>query len=459
MKNIKKIIIILIVIILIIILTIANTIMSTIKQQENEVMQELEEQEMLQKKIIDEESNIIKKITTEAEYFNVKKCIDYYKSCSNYLYYAQQYDALSANEKENVEIEKEQLLSLMPEFVCEKLKLKKENIYNEIGLPNKEMRIDSVYVSTQKVKSSGEMDKINVKAYIASGVYIDRDNLQKEQFNIIVLMDTYKNTFAIVPQKYIELENIELKERNELTLYESESIEKNDYNEYEETIETEEEMSKEYLNRLRMNLMNDTSYIYDKFEGEYRNKRFGTYENFLDYVKQNRENLEKIKLTSYLVNHNENDTEYICKDQYENMYIFEQTNPLEFSLRLDTYTIPTDNFKETYNSSEDAYKCQMNIDKFFQMINRQDYKTAYNYLAEGYKNNYFKTEEEFTNFAKNTFYTYNEVTYNSYEQKGNRLFVFKIKLNDLTGESTDKKEVKIIMQLNDNLNFEISFGM
>ena len=37
----------------------------------------------------------------------------------------------------------------------------------------------------------------------------------------------------------------------------------------------------------------------------------------------------------------------------------------------------------------------MNIDKFFQMINRQDYDAAYNCLAQSYRNNYFTTEEEF----------------------------------------------------------------
>ena len=43
----------------------------------------------------------------------------------------------------------------------------------------------------------------------------------------------------------------------------------------------------------------------------------------------------------------------------------------------------------------------MNVDKFFQMINRKDYKTSYKCLADSYKNNYFKTENDFANFVKN----------------------------------------------------------
>ena len=101
----------------------------------------------------------------------------------------------------------------------------------------------------------------------------------------------------------------------------------------------------------------------------------------------------------------------------------------------------------------------MNIDKFFQMINRQDYKTSYECLAQSYKNNYFKTEESFENYVKNNFFTYNKVSYEDVEQKGDKLYVFTIKLTDLTGENKETKEVTIVMQLNEDLNFEMSFSM
>lgn len=460
MNNIKKIIIILTIIVLIILIAIISIVITTDKKQNKEADQEMEDQQALQKMVVDSETNIIKKITTEAEFFNVQKCIDNYKMCSDYIYYAEQYKTLPDGEKTNVEKKKTQLINMTPEFVQTKLKLESNNVYSQMGLPDKEMRIDKIYVSTQKVKATdGNLDNINIKAYIANGVFIDRDSLKAEQFNIIVLMDTKNDTFLIVPQKYIEQENIKLKEGSSLTLYDKETIESNENNKYEETMETEEDMSKEYLNRFRLNLTSDPKYIYNNFDEEYRNKRFGTYDEFTSYINKNKENLNKIKLKSYLVNHNEENTEYICKDQYENTYIFEQSSPLNFTIKLDTYTIPTDKFKETYNEAEDYKKVQMNIDKFFQMINRQDYKTAYSCLAQSYKNNYFKTEEEFTKFAKSNFYTYNKVSYQNYEQKGDKLYTFDIKLSDITGEKKDKKEIKIIMQLNEDLNFEMSFGM
>ena len=274
-------------------------------------------------------------------------------------------------------------------------------------------------------------------------------------------MDTRNDTYLIIPQKYIEQKNIKIGQDDELTLYEKDSIEANEYNKYEETFETEEEMSKEYLNRFRTNLTNDPQYIYNKFDKEYESKRFGSYENFTNYINKNKENLSKIKLTSYLVNRSEDNTEveYVCKDQYENLYIFEQTSPLNFTLKLDTYTITTDKFKETYEKAENYKKVQMNIDKFIQMINRHDYTNSYKCISEGFKNNYFNTQDKFENYIKNTFFNYNKFEFNNIEKKGNNLYTCNFSITDLTGQNTETRKITIIMQLKDNLNFEMSFAI
>ena len=101
----------------------------------------------------------------------------------------------------------------------------------------------------------------------------------------------------------------------------------------------------------------------------------------------------------------------------------------------------------------------MNVDKFFQMINRKDYKTSYKCLADSYKNNYFKTENDFANFVKSNFYKYNKITFKKSEQKGNRLYSFEIELTDITGKNTETKKVNVIMQLKDNYDFVMSFSM
>lgn len=459
MKSLKKMIIVLIILILIISIIISFIIITEIRKQNKEVKEEKDSENALQEMIVETTTNEIKKITDEAEYFNVKKCLDNYKAYSDYLYYAQLYDEIPDGEKENLKLKKKQLLNIVPEFVIQKLELSADNVYAKIGLPDKEMRIDNILVSTQRIEFKQNADNVNIKAYIVNGVFIDRNNYQKEEFNMIVLMDATNFTYLVVPQKYIEQEKIELKEGISLVLYTENVIKNNNYNNYTEKMQTEEDMSKEYFNRFRQCLTKDILYIYNKLEEEYRNKRFETYEKFVNYINDNIENLSKVKLTSYMVNHNEESTEYICKDQYENVYIFEQVAPLDFSLKLDNYTILTEKFKKTYEDADNYKKIQMNIDKFFQMINRYDYETAYKYLAEGYRNNYFKTEGEFSDFAKNNFYTYNKISFESSEQRGEKLYTYEIALSDLTGTSQEVKKVFIVMQLNDDFNFEMSFSI
>ena len=132
---------------------------------------------------------------------------------------------------------------------------------------------------------------------------------------------------------------------------------------------------------------------------------------------------------------------------------------MNYTLKLDTYTIATDKFKETYASAVDEKKVQMNIDKFFQMINRHDYKTAYSCLAESFKNNYFNTEEEFEEYAKDRFYAYSSMEFKSYEKTGSDIYVFKVELKDLLEENSESREINIIMQLQDDLDFRMSFDM
>ena len=93
-------------------------------------------------------------------------------------------------------------------------------------------------------------------------------------------------------------------------------------------------------------------------------------------------------------------SEYVCRDKYQNLYIFRAKNPLDYTVLLDTYTITTDNFKTTYDKSSEEYKVAMNIDKWIQMINSRDYTSAYNCLDETFRNNNFGSEEAFEKYMK-----------------------------------------------------------
>ena len=318
-----------------------------------------------------------------------------------------------------------------------------ENLREKIPLESEQL----VFIPLKAKKLIEE----DIRTYVVDGIVQNIEYENKGERCYIVNVNYSNQTFSVEPsqKKYEEIDKVD----------KIANISKNENNEYINTTINNQTKTQTYINMYKRLALSVPELAYNYMDEEYRNKRFESIEGFKEYIENNRDNIEEISLKKYLAENNDNYTEYVGQDKYGNLYIFDEKGILDFTLKLDTYTIPTDKFKETYNTAEDYKKVQMNIDKFFQMINRQDYKTAYSCLAQNYKDNYFKTQEEFEKYVKNNFYTYNKVSYEKYEQKGNKLYIFSIKLEDITGENAEKKEIKIVMQLDDDLNFEMSFGM
>ena len=435
MKNIKKYIIILCIIIVIIIISIC---VLTIKQ----------------KKSNDELKNIMSEIESPieetkeinwTEYDTINFAVNRYVQTINAN--NSTYIELRQSEEENsgeVENQINQLiLDMLSDTYIKNNEITNENLREKIPLESEQL----VFIPLKAKKLIEE----DIRTYVVDGIVQNIEYENKGERCYIVNVNYSNQTFSVEPsqKKYEEIDKVD----------KIANISKNENNEYINTTINNQTKTQTYINMYKRLALSVPELAYNYMDEEYRNKRFESIEGFKEYIENNRDNIEEISLKKYLAENNDNYTEYVGQDKYGNLYIFDEKGILDFTLKLDTYTIPTDKFKETYNTAEDYKKVQMNIDKFFQMINRQDYKTAYNCLAQSYKNNYFSTRDDFEKFVKNNFYTYNKVSYEKYEQKGNKLYIFSIKLEDITRENAKKKDVKIIMQLNDDLDFEMSFGM
>lgn len=313
------------------------------------------------------------------------------------------------------------------------------------------------YIRTTDEKSiviALKMKKIidtNADKYLVQGITINLDYKILNEFYTFVNLDTNNVTFSIEPiiDNFNNIDDIEIKNENE-------SINPNDYNQYMKTVLGYEEIAKEYFAKYKMITLSSPELMYEFLDDDYKEKRFGNLSVFEKYIYENKDEIAKIKIEEFLVNNNENSVEYICKDQFDNLYIFEETSPMNFTLKLDTYTITTDKFKNTYKTATDAEKVHMNIDKFIQMMNRQDYQTSYNCISEGFKNNYFSNQSEFEQFLKERFFLYNEIKINKLEQQGD-LYICNIEISDLTKETEEIRNISIIMKLNEETDFEMSF--
>mgnify|MGYP004626760531 CR=1 FL=1 len=438
MKNIKKIIIILCIIIVIIIISIC---VLTIKQKKSN--EEL-------KNIVSEIESPIEepKEINWTEYDTINFAVNRYIQAINTN--NSTYIELRRSEEENsgeVESQINQLiLDMLSDTYIKNNEITDENLREKISLESEQL----VFIPLKAKKLIEE----DIRTYVVYGIVQNIEYENKGERCYIVNVNYSNQTFSVEPsqKQYDKIDKVD----------KIANISKNENNEYVNTTINNQTKTQTYINMYKRLALSNPELAYNYMDEEYRNKRFESVNGFKEYIKNNRDNIEEISLNQYLAENNDDYTEYVGKDKYGNLYIFDEKNVLDFTLKLDTYTITTEKFKETYENSEDYKKVQMNIDKFFQMINRQDYTNAYKCLAEGYKNNYFKTEEEFIKYVKNNFFKYNKITFKSYEQKGNKLYVFKVKLEDITGENANEKEIKeikVIMQLNEDMNFVMSFGM
>ena len=272
---------------------------------------------------------------------------------------------------------------------------------------------------------------------------------------MVVLLDYVNNTFAILPKEYIESEKIDLFESENIQLYNEEIIEKNNDNAFSIESNIDQEMCQKYFTNYKTNMIYDVEFAFECLNKEYATKRFGELDNFKSYLRNNWKEINKVELKKYQVNHNGDYTEYICVDQFGNLYIFKEDAVLNFTLQLDTYTIPTEKFIEAYQAKDKKNKVMMNIDKWVQMLNNRDYTAAYKVIDETYRKNTFGSQEEFENVMREKLPLHYEIQYSNFSEE-NEINIQDINLIAIE-ESGEATPITIIMQLRDELDFVMSF--
>ena len=211
-----------------------------------------------------------------------------------------------------------------------------------------------------------------------------------------------------------------------------------------------------YINTIGTNIEE----AYNMLDKDYRDKKFNTLEKYKMYVNNMGPILYKLYVSSYSVNKRDDYTEYICKDQYNNIYIFKETAVMQYEVLLDEYTYENDEFVKKYeNLNNNRDKGILNIDKFFRMINLLDYESAYNTLDNTFKEQNFKTQKEFENYIKTKLFANNAISYQSYSNEISSLHVYELKITDATQKNTNEIKVNVIMQLKEGTDFVMSFSI
>lgn len=229
--------------------------------------------------------------------------------------------------------------------------------------------------------------------------------------------------------------------------------ERYEYNEFEIQTVSVETLLDRYFIPYKNNALYNVQKGYELLDEEYRTKRFGDLATFDAYIEVTAEELYNSKIQEYTINECDEYTQYVCKDQYGNQYIFNSYGIAEYSVMLDTYTIPTESFIEAYNEADDEEKAALNLNRFLEAIENKDYKYAYAKIYSTFRNNNFPTQLDFENYINQNWLNYKNIETVEVENKSG-VYVCKLSIkdeNDITTERT------FMIQLEQGTEYQVSF--
>ena len=116
-------------------------------------------------------------------------------------------------------------------------------------------------------------------------------------------------------------------------------------------------------------------------------------------------------------------------------------------------------FIANYEKSSTEEKVGLDINKFMLALNDKDYKYLYSILADSFKENNFKTYEEFENYAKTNFFEENTFGYLEFGNEGGTYYTYKVKISDATQKNDKTIEKTFIVLLGEGTDFKISFNV
>lgn len=394
-----------------------------------------------------ENANMIR-VSDRNDYYTIKYILDTYFRYINYI------DA-TAEDLELTNISNQQ------EIIQE---------YTNIAIKGLKNIIDKDYFKENKTdeKIREDLAKSKNKTFRMNKLYAQDKSLRqtvyfayvtldfKKEIKLIIKIDSISNCFSILPEDYINKNGYSEDNLNQI---EVKDIISNDDNEYEYISVTDRMMAESYLEDYANIIMNDRKRSYEMLEEEYKQQRFLTLTEYENYINNAQKDYEMISLKEYATSVEKNNKIYTCKDQYGNTYIFKEKGIMEYDVQLDDYTLNNERFNEIYQKAEDKDKGILNIDKFFAMINMQDYVSAYRVLDENFKQNYFKTQADFETYIKSKAFRYNKVTYQEYSNKITDIYTYKIQLTDKTEEKQGQVEFNMVVKLLEGTNFVMSFAV
>ena len=321
------------------------------------------------------------------------------------------------------------------------------NFYKDDNLS--EYCIDSIY----KASISGSKDVYYVY------YRVQNSSESAENKTALVKIDRKNLSFAIYPYEYLQTINYSSLKENDIIstdLINISDIERTELNHYKvDNISKDDETTlNELLERFQFDVKFDKEYLYSRIDSTYKTIRFNNnYENFLSFINSKKDEYIKDKLKSYQVYNLKNYTQYIAQCKNDNIFVFNITNLMNYSVQFDMYTTVTPVYYKIYSSNFPKVQGKYCIDRIRRAINDKNYEFIFAKLSDTQKANY--NFDTFSSFIENAFYEHNTFEIEKIEKITDASFIYTVKVTGPTGNGTSSTMLKMTVTLKENADFDI----
>lgn len=369
----------------------------------------------------------------EQAFYDINICMKKYLNTINMK--SPQYGGYDENNNYVITVEeteiKQKIYNLLSQKYISENNITVENVYSYVKTLDK----SAVYIPLE----AALLENNNMKSFVIHGLIQDDDN-----YNILDEIFAVVNINIVEGNFSIEIINEKYNNINEIRIEKFETkINPNKDNKFTTQYISSEDIPAEYMNLYKRLTLGAPEKMYEKLDVAYRDAKFGSVEEFEKYVNKNKSKIALMRLERYQLTTSDDKVQYICMDQNNKYYIFNQNEVLQdYTVMLDAYTIDLQEFVEKYNNSQEKDKVALNIEKMKKAIQEEDYKYVYNKLDNTFRTSKFGNLSNFERYIKER---YNENYTIKYErfQKVQDVCVFDLQLTDRDVVS----EVQILMQL------------
>lgn len=276
---------------------------------------------------------------------------------------------------------------------------------------------------------------------------------------IIIVLAIVIIILIIIIGKLPKKEEIDLPKEVEIVKPEElTEIVPNDYNNYRYSIIPEDRKVVYILGDYIDQILYEAESAYETLDEYYKNEKFKDLNDFKKYIELKKEEFKNASVYEYSIEEYDDYTQYVIIDQFDNKYVFKENGVLNYTAMLDLYTIDIPQFIEKYDSCNAQEKVILNIDKIEQALNLKDYSYIFSKLAQSFKDNKYKTEEDFENYIKTALYDNIEIEYKDFLNEG-ETYIYNLTIKNALNKSDKGIDMQIIMQLKEDRDFVMSFSI